>query len=95
MQSHWAPNSSNTVLLITDGANEYPGGLTLADLLSKLTKEQRADQPVQVVCIAVGPDADAASLQQVSQATGGRTFVARDPASAIQTLILAFAGRLN
>jgi hypothetical protein len=34
-------------------------------------------------------------LQQISQATGGRTFVAKDPASAIQTLVLAFAGRLR
>jgi Ca-activated chloride channel homolog len=43
----------------------------------------------------VGPDADAEALRQISDATGGRTFVVRDPATAIQTLILAFTGRLQ
>jgi Ca-activated chloride channel homolog len=95
-QKHWQPNSTNAVLLITDGANELGGkGLTLADLISRLGQEQRPDAPVQVISIAVGPQADVASLQQISQATGGRTFVARDPAQAIQTLVLAFAGRLH
>jgi hypothetical protein len=42
----------------------------------------------------VGPEADANALRQISQATGGRTFVARDPNQAVQTLVLAFAGRL-
>jgi Ca-activated chloride channel family protein len=97
MQQHWQANSTNAVLLITDGANDLPGGggLSLAQLLSRLAAEQQADRPVQVISIAVGPEADAAALQQVSQATGGRTFVARDPAAAVQTLVLAFAGRLS
>jgi Ca-activated chloride channel family protein len=95
MQEHWQSNSTNAVLLITDGANELNGGLSLADLVSRLTRERRADQPVQVVGIAVGPQADAASLQRIAEATDGRTFVVRDPAAAIQTLILAFTGRLQ
>ncbi len=95
-QKHWKPNSTNAVLVITDGANELNGaGLSLTDLLAKLGREQRADIPVQVISIAVGPQADAGTLQQISQVTGGRTFVAKDPAQAIQTLILAFAGRLR
>jgi Ca-activated chloride channel family protein len=97
MQKHWQANSTNAVLLITDGANDLPdgGGLSLTQLLARLTSEQQADRPVQVISIAVGPEADAAALQQISQATGGRTFVAKDPAGAVQTLVLAFAGRLS
>ncbi len=95
MQAHWQPNSTNAVLLITDGSNELPGGLSLGDLIGKLTKEEKADQPVQVISIAVGPEADAGALQQISNATGGRTFVAKDPAAAVQTLVLAFSGRLG
>jgi len=96
MQKHWQANSTNAVLLITDGANDLPGGgLTLDQLLTRLTGEQQADRPVQVISIAVGPEADAAALQQISQVTGGRTFVAKDPAAAAQTLVLAFAGRLS
>lgn len=95
MQGLWQPNGSNAVLLITDGANEFSGGLNLNQLLDKLTKEGLPDKPVPVISIAVGPEADAAALQQISQATGGRTFVSRDPAAAAQTLALAFAGRLR
>jgi Ca-activated chloride channel family protein len=95
MQGRWQPNGTNAVVLITDGANELPGGLNLNQLLDKLTKEGRPDKPVQVIGIAVGPEADAAALQQISQVTGGRTFVAKDPAGAIQTMVLAFAGRLR
>jgi Ca-activated chloride channel family protein len=95
MRGRWQPNSTNAVLLITDGANDYPAGLDLAGLLDKLGREGRPDQPIPVISIAVGPEADAAALQKVSQATGGRTFVSRDPAQATQTLVLAFAGRLR
>jgi Ca-activated chloride channel family protein len=95
MQGRWQPNGTNAVLLITDGANEFPGGLDLNQLLDRLAKEGRPDKPVPVISIAVGPEADAAALQQISQATGGRTFVAKDPAGAAQTLVLAFAGRLR
>jgi Ca-activated chloride channel family protein len=95
MQARWQPNGTNAVLVITDGANEYQHGLDLPQLLDRLTREGHPDKPVPVIGIAVGPDADAAALQQVSQVTGGRTFVAKDPASAAQTLVLAFAGRLH
>jgi Ca-activated chloride channel family protein len=95
MQGRWLPNATNVILVITDGANEFTGGLDLPTLLDKLTHEAQADKPVIVIAVAVGPEADAASLQQVSQVTSGKTFVARDPASAVQTLALAFAGRLR
>jgi hypothetical protein len=97
LQARWQPNTTNAVLLITDGRNETPGGrgLTLDQLVDKLTREQRPNQSTPIIGIAVGPEADAAALQRISTATGGRTFIARDPAKAVQTLILAFAGRLG
>lgn len=94
-QKNWQPNANNAVLLITDGTNKVEGGLSLAALVDRLAREQRADQPVQVISIAVGPEADIAALQRIAQATGGRAFVATDPKKAIQTLTLAFAGRLR
>jgi Ca-activated chloride channel homolog len=94
MKDKWEPNDTNAVLLITDGKNEIDGGLSLQQLLSRLAEEVRPDQPIPIISIAVGPEADANALRQISQATGGRTFVARDPNQAVQTLVLAFAGRL-
>jgi Ca-activated chloride channel homolog len=95
LQRVWRPGGTNAVLVVTDGANEVAGGLTLADLVSRLRREQQATRPVQVIAIAVGPEADVAALQQITGTTGGRTFIARDPRQAVQTLILAFAGRLG
>ncbi|MFI5838771.1 substrate-binding domain-containing protein [Catenuloplanes sp. NPDC051500] len=95
MQKQWEAGSTNSVVIITDGANEVATGLTLEQLTAKLAKEQIKDKPVQVVTIAVGPDADAASLEKVAAAAGGRNLVLREPASAIETLVLAFTGRLQ
>jgi Ca-activated chloride channel family protein len=95
MQQRWEPGSTNSVLLITDGINDLNGGLTLDNLVSRLTQEQHPDKPVQVVCIGMGPDTDANALSRIAGVTGGRSFVVNDSASAIQTLILAFTGRLQ
>jgi Ca-activated chloride channel homolog len=95
MQSQWQPNSTNAVLLITDGKNEADVGLTLDQLSARLAKESLPDKPTAIIGVAVGPEADAEALQKISGLTGGRTFVVRDAATAVQTLVLAFAGRLR
>ncbi len=77
MQHHWQRDSTTPVILITDGVKELRGGLSLAELLDRLRREQRAEQPVRTVTIALGTQADANALQQVGQATGGRTYVVR------------------
>jgi len=95
IQTLWEPNDTNAVLLITDGKDQDEKGLSLSELIHRLTREARPDRPTPVICIAVGPDADANALRQISKVTGGRTFVVRDANAAVQTLVLAFAGRLN
>jgi Ca-activated chloride channel homolog len=95
IQRRWEPGSTNSVPLITDGINELNGGLTLDDLISRLTNEQSPDKPVQADCIGMGPNTDADGLSRSSTVTGGRSFVVQDSATAIQTLILAFTGRLQ
>lgn len=95
MQAAWQPNAQNVLVVMTDGKNEDDEGLTLAQLTDKLRAAARADRPLPVIGIAVGPQADANTLQNVSKVTGGRTFVARDDVSAIQQIVLAFAGRIS
>jgi Ca-activated chloride channel homolog len=95
LQPKWEPNDTNIVLLITDGKNQDDDGLSLRELLDRLRREAQADRPIPVISIAVGPEADTNALRQISAVTGGRTFIARDPKAALQTLILAFAGRLR
>jgi Ca-activated chloride channel family protein len=72
-------SSVNTVVLITDGENEDDTGLQLDALLASLRGEADPDRPVKVVGIALGPDADLGSLQQIADATGGAAYQALDP----------------
>jgi Ca-activated chloride channel homolog len=95
MQQAWQPNAQNVLVVMTDGKNEDDQGLNLAALLQRLGGAARADRPLPIIGIAVGPEADANALQQISRTTGGRTFVARDDLSAIQQIVLAFAGRIS
>lgn len=95
MQQAWRPNAQNVVVVMTDGKNEDSSGLSLPELIKKLQSAARSDRPLPVIGIAVGPQADADALQQISKATGGRTVVARNEVSAIQQIVLAFAGRLE
>jgi Ca-activated chloride channel homolog len=75
----FAPGRINIVVLLTDGINDDPGGgIDQRTLLAKLKAEQ-GDRPVQIVTIAFGANADIATLNKISQATGGRAFAARDP----------------
>jgi hypothetical protein len=69
----------NTVVLLTDGRNEDPGSISQRRLLRILERERDPSRPVTVIAIGVGPDADAASLRRIVAATGGRSYLARNP----------------
>ena len=80
VQRSYAPQRINIVVMLTDGINDDPtGGIDRAELLRRLKAEQRKDQPVQIITVAYGANADAASLKLISQATGGLAYVSRDP----------------
>jgi Ca-activated chloride channel homolog len=80
----YAPGRLNIVVLLTDGINDDPGGgITKQELLSRLKAEQ-GNQKVAIVTIAFGANADATSLRQISQATGGIPYVVRDPRQIVQ-----------
>ena len=80
LQRSYAPQRINIVVLLTDGINDDPGGgISRAELLSRLKSEQDKDRPVRIITIAYGANADAASLKLISQATGGLAYVSRDP----------------
>jgi Ca-activated chloride channel homolog len=80
VQRNYAPQRINIVVLLTDGINDDPtGGINRAELLRRLKAEQRKDRPVQIITVAYGANADAASLKLISQATGGLAYVSRDP----------------
>ena len=94
VRAGYDPNRVNAVLLLTDGMNDDNNSITLDQLLSSLTAEQDPSKPVPVIAIAFGPDSDVASLQQISKATGGATYLSQDPRQIGEIFLDAVGQRL-
>ncbi len=74
------PASVNSVVLLSDGANTDTRGVDLAALLSTLRSENSPSRPLPIITIAVGQDADTATLGKIATATGGAAYTATEPA---------------
>ncbi len=87
------PDYINSVIVLTDGANEDPDSISLEELLSTLRSEQDPTKPVAIVTIGITDDADAGVLQQISAVTGGTSFLARNPAEIPNVFVNALRNR--
>ncbi|SFW76356.1 substrate-binding domain-containing protein [Amycolatopsis australiensis] len=76
----WEPGRLNLVIVMTDGRNEDPHGISRADLLTELAKLRDSRRPIPLIGVGIGPDADKAELDALTAATGGQAFLAPDPA---------------
>ncbi len=76
---------ANSIILLTDGANDDPGSISLRRLLDRLEELRDPQRPVRVIGLAISADADFRALRRISRATGGEAFRAEDPAE-IQTV---------
>jgi len=79
VRNTYDPSKVNTVVLMTDGQNVDPGGITLNQLVSTLRSQFDPAHPTPIITIGIGTDADAAALQAISAATGGKTYLVRNP----------------
>ncbi|MDQ0680480.1 hypothetical protein QFZ30_003862 [Arthrobacter pascens] len=79
VQASYDSRAINSVILLTDGANEDPESLDLEQLLETLQRERDPAKPVVIVAIGITEDADAETLKKISAATGGTSYVARAP----------------
>lgn len=95
MGADWQADAQNLVVVITDGRDEDHLGRSRGELLADLGELVSEDQPLPVIALAIGPEADVAALEAIVAVTGGRVFVARDEVSAIEQVALAFAGRIR
>jgi Ca-activated chloride channel family protein len=80
VRNTYDPGKVNSVVLLTDGKNEYPQGLSLTQLQTKLRSLADPARPVPIITIGIGDQADIATLRQISAVTGGKTYVVHDPA---------------
>ncbi len=80
------PAYYNSVMIMTDGANDDPDSIGLRQLLAELTALRDEEKPVRIIPIGISTDADMASLNQIAAATGGQAYEARDPRDILKVL---------
>jgi Bacterial extracellular solute-binding protein/von Willebrand factor type A domain len=78
-RQNWEPGRINTIVVLTDGKNEDPNGISLDQLLAELGKLQDARRPLRLIGIGIGPGVDPTELKRISEATGGQAFTTPDP----------------
>jgi hypothetical protein len=89
------PDAVNSVLLFTDGANDDPGSISLPELLAELRELADPSRPVRIIAIGISADADASALRQISRATGGDAYIAKDPADMPRVFGEALGSRIG
>lgn len=88
VRNSYEPGRVNSVVLLTDGRNEDdPKGIDLSTLLRTLRTEFDRSQPVPIITVGMGPEADMATLRRISELTGGKAYRALNPQD-IETVFL-------
>lgn len=92
-RQNWEPGRINLVVVLTDGKNEDPQGISQEQLLARLAELQDPKRPLQIIGIGIGPDIDPVELRAISQATGGDAYTTPDPTKIVDVFYAAM-GRL-
>ncbi|WP_392426157.1 substrate-binding domain-containing protein [Barrientosiimonas humi] len=94
MTSTYDPDYVNSVVVLTDGKNDDPGGgLDLAKLLTQLKGQYDRKKPIKIVTISIGQGTDPQALQQVVNTTNGLNYVTNSPSEITSVFVDAFLRR--
>ena len=93
VKKNYDSNSVNSVLLLTAGTDDDPSSISLAQLVATLKREQDPAKPVIIVTLGIGQSADANVLQQISAATGGLNYIARNASDIPNVYVNALRSR--
>lgn len=88
---NWTPGRINMVLILTDGTDDNASGIGRAALLRELGGLVDRKRPLPILFIGVGPEIDAAELNQIAEATGGRVALTDKPSGIRQIFYTALA----
>lgn len=72
MRDDYVVGRRHLIVLLTDGRNDDTDSISHAQLLGRLARLHRAQEPVQVVSIAYGEQPDLDKLAEISETVGGR-----------------------
>lgn len=93
MQKTYDPNAVNSLIVLTDGANDNVSPISDEEFFNKLTDMQDPKRPVRVVTIGLMEDADPTMLAKISEITGGTHHIARTPNEIPKVFAAAMANR--
>jgi len=92
------PGALNVVVLMTDGKNEKDTSISLDRLVQTLEVDKAANpgQPLSMVAIGIGPEADMPALRRIAGATAGGEAYRADTPDQLKTILftsLAYRAR--
>lgn len=93
VRSSYDPNMINSIIVISDGANDAVSSLNREDFLAQLNERVDPSRPVIVVTIGLMDDADPEVLAEISRATGGSSHIARTPEEIVRVFAEAIGQR--
>lgn len=93
VRASYEPGKVNSVVLMTDGRNEGPDSIDTATLIKTMREEIDPATPVSIIAIGLGPDVDFDALRELTAATEGKAYLARDPADMRQVFLDALIQR--
>ena len=86
----------NSIVVLTDGADESPPGLSSdvsLDELLAMIESQDPTRPIPIIVIGIGEEADMDALTEIADASGGSAHQALDPADVQEVFIQAMIDR--
>jgi hypothetical protein len=89
VKAQYDPQRVNAVVILTDGRNEDPNGISLEQLKANLRAASDPNKPIAITTIGIGPDVDPNALSQISKMTYSDFYAAPSPAD--MTTVLARA----
>ncbi|NJC83737.1 substrate-binding domain-containing protein [Planosporangium mesophilum] len=94
VQQGWDPSRVNSLLIMTDGENDDPGGgLNLDQLIAELQKTMDPNQPIQVIMMGIGTSVGESALKRITDTTGGGFFLVPDPSKIGEVFLKGIALR--
>ena len=87
------PNMINSIIVISDGADDTVSALSTEDFLARLRESVDPSRPVIVVTIGLLEDADRGTLAEISRVTGGSSHIARTPEEIVGVFAAAIGRR--
>ncbi|MGI5164461.1 VWA domain-containing protein [Spirillospora sp. CA-253888] len=95
MKKTYKAEFGNSILLLTDGANDDDNGPTLNQTLAALKKEQDPNRPIQINMIGFGKGVDPDELKKIADVTNGSVQVAQTPQEISKIFLLMLSRRMK